>query len=230
LTRPGLFFLHTDRNHIVHEPIEWVLFDFDGTLTPLTLDFEHLRARVEEIARDFGVDGALVSLKDHFILEMIYSLEATLGPRGLAFSHKALERLTELELHASKGKDLYPFARDVLATLRQRGVRSGIITRTSIAVIDQVFPDFADYVGPVVTREHTRLLKPHPAHVVLALEQLRLSPEQGLMVGDHPTDILAGKGAGARTVGVLTGRTTGETFQKAGVTFILDDIRGLLTL
>lgn len=210
--------------------IEWVLFDFDGTLTPLTLDFGSLRARVEDIAREFGALNELPRLKNHYILEMIYSIEDALGSQGPAFSSKALEVLTALELEASKGKGLYPFARDVLATLRQRGVRPGIITRTSVKVVRQVFPDVTGYMETVVTREHTRLLKPHPAHVTLALKRLGLPPERGLMVGDHPTDIVAGNEAGARTVGVLTGRTERGALEKVGATYIVDDIRGLLTM
>lgn len=34
-------------------PVRAVIFDFDGTLTPLTLDFSLLRSRVEEMAREY---------------------------------------------------------------------------------------------------------------------------------------------------------------------------------
>jgi phosphoglycolate phosphatase len=210
--------------------IDWVLFDFDGTLTPLTLDFGALRADVEQIALSFGAEDHLPPLKDHYILEMIYRLEETLGARGPAFSRTALERLTALEMDASRGKGLFPYAREVMAVLRQRGIRPGIITRTSVDVVRQVFPDCPQYVDVLVAREHTRLLKPHPGHIALALEKLGLPPQKGLMVGDHPSDILAGKAAGAGTVGVLTGRTDAGAFRKAGADLILDDIRGLLSL
>jgi len=51
------------------------------------------------------------------------------------------------------------------------------------------------------------------------------------MVGDHPIDILAGKRVGMKTIGVLTGRTKREEFEKAGADYILRDaseIFGLL--
>ena len=44
------------------------------------------------------------------------------------------------------------------------------------------------------------------------------------MVGDHPIDIQAGKSAGMKTIGVLTGRTKREEFEKAGANHILKDV------
>jgi phosphoglycolate phosphatase-like HAD superfamily hydrolase len=44
------------------------------------------------------------------------------------------------------------------------------------------------------------------------------------MVGDHPTDIQAGRQAGMKTIGVLTGRTQREGFEKAGADYILDNV------
>jgi phosphoglycolate phosphatase-like HAD superfamily hydrolase len=43
------------------------------------------------------------------------------------------------------------------------------------------------------------------------------------MVGDHTIDIQAGKRAGMMTIGVLTGRTKKEEFEKAGADDILKE-------
>ena len=45
------------------------------------------------------------------------------------------------------------------------------------------------------------------------------------MVGDHIIDIQAGKRVGMKTIGVLTGRTKKEEFEKAGADYILRDAR-----
>ena len=44
-----------------------------------------------------------------------------------------------------------------------------------------------------------------------------------MMVGDHIIDIQAGKRVGMTTVGVLTGRTKKEEFEKARADYILRD-------
>jgi phosphoglycolate phosphatase-like HAD superfamily hydrolase len=44
------------------------------------------------------------------------------------------------------------------------------------------------------------------------------------MVGDHLIDVQAGKGAGMKTIGVLTGRISKGEFEKAGADYILRDV------
>jgi phosphoglycolate phosphatase len=207
-----------------------VIFDFDGTLTPLTLDFGSLRAEMEAIAGKYVDRETLRTMADHFILEMIDHVEEGMGEGGSLFREEALKRLTDLELAASEGKALFPYARDLLRGLAHRGIRTGVITRTSRTVIEAVFPDFRDYLPVVVTREDTRYLKPHPEHVRIALELIGVPAGQGLVVGDHPTDILAGKAAGAETAGVLTGRTDRDAFVAAGANHIVADIRGVMKI
>ena len=205
-----------------------VIFDFDGTLTPLTLDFGSLWAVMEAIAGKYVDAKTMETMADHFILEMIDHLEEEIGHGGSRFRSEALKRLTELELAASSGKALFPYARRLLRDLADRGIKTGVITRTSIAVVGAVFPDFRDYLSVVVTREDTRLLKPHPEHVRIALGSIGVAPGQSLVVGDHPTDILAGRAAGARTAGVLTGRTEREAFVAVGASHVLADIREVM--
>jgi phosphoglycolate phosphatase len=43
------------------------------------------------------------------------------------------------------------------------------------------------------------------------------------MVGDHMIDIQAGRRVGIKTMGVLTGRTKKEEFEKAGADYVLKD-------
>jgi phosphoglycolate phosphatase len=47
--------------------------------------------------------------------------------------------------------------------------------------------------------------KPHPAPVLAVASMLGVSGAEVVMVGDGPQDVLAGRAAGARTVGVMEG-------------------------
>jgi phosphoglycolate phosphatase len=161
---------------------------------------------------------------------MIYKVERALGPAGKAFREEAFARLRDVELAASMGKNVYHFTREVLSRLKARGLKIGIITRTCTDVLRAVFPDMDSYVDAFVTREHTNNAKPHPDHVREILKRLHLSPTDAIVVGDHPTDIMAGKALGMETAGVLTGRTGREAFEKEGATHVLQDVRGLLVL
>ena len=56
------------------------------------------------------------------------------------------------------------------------------------------------------------------------MNALQVSGEETVMVGDHVLDILAGKGVGMRTIGVLTGYIKREEFETAGADYVLKDI------
>ena len=45
-----------------------------------------------------------------------------------------------------------------------------------------------------------------------------------MMVGDHIIDVQAGKRVGMETIGVLTGRTKKEEFERAEADYILKDV------
>lgn len=210
--------------------ISGIIFDFDGTLTELTLDFQLLREEILKVAEGFIDMGKIEHLKSLYVIEMIYEIENLIGIDGAMFSNKAFNRLMELEIEAATGKNLFPYTRDVLGGLRHRGMRLGIITRTCMPVLNKVFPDMKRYIHSVSTREHIKFVKPDPRHVHHALKNISVKPEDAILAGDHPTDVLAGLRAGVITVGVLSGRTKRQAFQDAGAHFIVDDIRGILPI
>jgi phosphoglycolate phosphatase len=207
-----------------------IIFDFDGTLTELTLNFPLLRSEVEAIAMRYTAPATIETLDGYYIIEMIYELERRIGSRGEVFVKEAFDKLRSLEVESAVGKDVYPYTRLVLGSLRAKGVRTGIITRTCIEVVRQVFPDVDEYVEAVVTRDDMRLVKPHPAQVEEVMRILHVTPGEAMLVGDHPTDVSAGKAAGLITAGVLAGRTTREALEAEGATYILTDIRDILHL
>jgi phosphoglycolate phosphatase len=210
--------------------IKAVIFDFDGTLTPLTLNFDFLRKEIVSLVKAYATDETIEALNNTYIIEMIYEIEHKIGKHGSSFRKKAFATLTRLELEASKGKDVYPYTRDVLKRLKDEHIKTGIITRTSISVVRSVFPDMKQYIDGVVAREDIKRVKPHPAHLAKVLKILSVTPQEAILVGDHPTDILTGKALKMDTVGVLTGRTNKEDFAKVEATYIGNDIRDILSI
>ncbi len=179
--------------------IKALIFDFDGTLTELTLDFGFLKEEIIQVALKYAPADIVRSAENHFIIEMIYRIAERLDLKGPEFQKNALDRLTDLELEASKGKDVYSYTRAVLAGLQDKNIKTGIITRTSRKVLRQVFPDMGKFIHTAVTREDIRELKPDPAHVVKALRLLGVLPEEAMVIGDHPTDIRAGNALNMKT-------------------------------
>jgi phosphoglycolate phosphatase len=210
--------------------IKAVIFDFDGTLAPLSLDFDQMRVEIEGIAGRYVSQGEIEELHALYTLELIYTIEARLEEEGARFRSETFERLCALEVQALLGSDPYPYTRDVLLALRGRGMRLGVITRNCLKAVKTVFPDIAGCVDTIVTRDDTDLVKPNPAHVEIVLSRLGVQPGEAILVGDHPTDIIAGRAAKTGTVGVLAGRTRKDKFAEAGADHIVADIRAVLEL
>jgi phosphoglycolate phosphatase len=213
---------------VTKQVIEGVVFDFDGTLTELSLDFERMRDEILETLAQYIPVDRLNGKKSLYVIEMIHALAEECDPEtAKAVVREGFRRLVEFECEAARGKDVFFFTRQTLKWLRERGIKIAVTTRNCMDALLLAFQDLSDYVEVVVTRDQTKLLKPHPGQIEMALEGLRVAPEKALMVGDHPTDIMAGKACHATTVGVLTGTTSREAFEEAGADFIVTDISSL---
>ncbi len=72
--------------------------------------------------------------------------------------------------------------------------------------------------------------KPYPDPILWVSEQLKIRPENILIVGDTTVDIIAGKRAGAQTVGVLSGFGEKGELLKSGADLILNDVNSLASV
>jgi phosphoglycolate phosphatase len=138
--------------------------------------------------------------------------------------------ITDLEMEAASKGCLFPFTRDILKTLARRGIKSAIITRNCERAVRKVFPDLDTYCTHLLSREHVKRVKPHPDHLLQALQLIGATPEAALMVGDHPLDIETGLRAGTLTAGVASGRMSREELASRGAHWTANNCEDLLNL
>lgn len=81
--------------------------------------------------------------------------------------------------------------------------------------------DLESYFDVIVTSQTCEHTKPYPDPVIYAAEQLGLTPDACLMIGDTIVDVHAGKGAGAQTAAVLCGFGIQRELERAGADIIL---------
>ena len=207
--------------------IKAVVFDFDGTLAVLNIDFALMKERVLRWMKGFGVDEKRI--KERYLLEIIDEVEGLLrqdrsSSEAGRFYEGAHQILREVEFEAAAEGRLIPGSKETLDYLRQRGIKVGIVTRNCEEAVRRVFPNIDAFSDAFVSRNSVKRVKPHPDHLMFVMNALRVSGEETLMVGDHVLDILAGKGVGMKTVGVLTGYIRREEFEKAGADYILQNV------
>ena len=76
----------------------------------------------------------------------------------------------------------------------------------------------------IITSQTCEYTKPFPHPIRHAAETMGLPCEACLMIGDTTVDILAGKAAGAQTIGLLCGFGTEQELRKAGADLVLHDL------
>jgi phosphoglycolate phosphatase len=202
-----------------------VVFDFDGTLAVLNIDFSSMKERVFNLMKRYGVREELIEEK--YLLEIIDEVYQILWEKSPSdaeeFYQEAHRILYEIELRAAEDGRLIPEVERTLKILRGRGIKIGIVTRNCEDAVRKVFPVIDDYCDVFISRNSIKKVKPHPDHLISVLRALDILGEEAVMIGDHPIDIQAGKKVGMKTIGVLTGRTKREEFEKAGADYILGE-------
>jgi phosphoglycolate phosphatase len=212
--------------------IKAVIFDFDGTLAVLNIDFDAMREQVSELMKHYGVGEELI--EERYLLEMIDEVYQILWKKNSSsaeeFYKEAHQILHEVEMRAAEEGRLLPGTEKALKNLREKRIKVGIITRNCEDAVRKVFPNIDEFCDVFISRNSVKKVKPHPDHLSSAMKALNVSGEEMVMIGDHTIDIQAGKRVGMRTIGVLTGRTKKEEFEKAGANNILNDVTEITML
>jgi phosphoglycolate phosphatase len=211
-------------------PFDTLLFDFDGTLARLNLDFATMRQRMLELVGAQGLPPD--ELRDMYVLEMVDHTTTHLARQdsnlASTFYHKAHQLIRDIEIEAAHSSTLLPGVYELLQALRQRHIGVGIVTRNCDTAVRIMFPQLDAYCQAFLARDHVEQVKPHPAHLQAALTRLGSTPERTIMVGDGALDIQAAKTLNMFAVGVLSGTGTRVSLEQHGADLVLESAADLL--
>ena len=208
-----------------------MLFDLDGTLIHLNVDFAQMRADVEALLPRYRLSAE--GKKSLYTLELIDDCIQTLTHNGqeksaAIFQREAEAAIVAVEMEAANTAELHPGASELLEQLRHQGIKIGIVTRNCRAAIERILEKYPLTYDALLTRDDVEEVKPDPEHLLTALQLLDVAPRHALMVGDHPMDVQAGRAVGARTVAVLTGYSPTESFLPEQPDLILEQVWRLI--
>lgn len=117
---------------------------------------------------------------------------------------------------------IYPEVKDTLATLKDMGYPLAIVTTKvkDAAYIGLDLFGITDYFDIIIGHEDVKHSKPDPEGINKVLEKLGLN--DGYYMGDNVTDILAGKNAGLKTIGVKWSPKGYDLIQKENPDLLVD--------
>ncbi len=120
------------------------------------------------------------------------ALDYTLTRAGVELDHSASEQLMACWLHLH----LWPEAGAVLATVKARGYRMGLLSNGDTEMLQALADRLPLPVDYVFASEAAGQYKPHPSVYALPTAQLSLQAGDILHVAGSPTDVMGTKAAG----------------------------------
>lgn len=181
------------------------LFDFDGTLADTAPD---LAAAVNAMRTKRGLEPLAPATVRPY---------ASMGARGLLrigfditpehpdYAAMKDEFLDNYAAAICVHTRLFDGMHELIGELTARHIAWGIVTNKATRFTSRLVRELAVAPACVVCGDSTPHLKPHPAPLLLAAEQLKLRPGDCVYVGDDLRDIQAGRAAGMRCVAVEYG-------------------------
>jgi HAD superfamily hydrolase (TIGR01549 family) len=156
--------------------IKLVIFDFDGTLFHLNIDWDKLKTDLG-LSKDLNLGEAIQSFHEK--------------------GDKKTKIITETEILAVKGRKLEDEVAKTIVNLQQQSYKIAIFSRNSSEAIATVLKNSG--LGEsifICGREHTAKLKPNSEGLQLILDHFSLNSIEAIMVGDTYHDIEAANALG----------------------------------
>lgn len=197
-TRPGIA---TGQHPRAEPPI--VCLDFDGTLVDTHRDIANtLNELLEKQGRDpvepTRVRGEIRRGLDGFIRHFFPNEDADIPGLKQVFRTRYRVRCVQ---------NLEPFPELARFLRKHRQFPLALVTnkpeRETGRMVHRL--GWKGWLDPILAGDTFPLQKPHPLPLRAVATRWKVRPDQLIMVGDTPTDVVAGKRVGARTVGCLYG-------------------------
>ena len=202
------------------------IFDLDGTLTNtlesmtysvnLTLEEMGLSKITKDQCRLFVGNGARVLMEKS--LKAAGDTDASRIEEGMEIYGRIFDRNCTYHVTPYEGIP------EMLKALKDKGIHLAVLSnkpdRQTVKVVKAIFgEELFDYAQG--HKEGIRR-KPEPDGVWYLMEQMHVSKEECLYIGDSEVDAATGRNAGLKTIGVLWGFRDRKTLETAGADDLID--------
>ena len=201
-----------------------IIFDFDGTLADtreiiIRTNQDLMRLKGYPIPSDQAIVDTIGLPLEECFLAMFPDFPRHELPEWVVAYREIFENLTH-----TLTPTLFPEVRETLEQLYRKGYKLSVASSRGSKSLRSLLRNMgiADIICYALGKEDVTIAKPDPFPVLKTLEDLHISSEDALVVGDMPVDILMGVRAGVRTGGVSYGNSTRDELLAAGADFVID--------
>lgn len=207
------------------------IFDFDGTLgdsrgliVKTMMDtFDQLG--IERPTAEACIDTIGLPLADCFIVSAHLTREE---------GEKCADAYRVIFHHNNVPGAVTPFEGviDTLRELHRQGKTLAVATSRRHESLDGLLAGFGitDLFSAIIAADDVNHAKPDPEPVNKILHDLHFAPEEAIVVGDAPYDILMGRNAGTKTCAVTFGNGKLDELREAGAHYVIDYFPDLLAI
>ncbi len=213
--------------------IKGVVFDLDGTLINSSIDFMTMRTNLVSYLIDNGIPGSVLSLEETVGTNLSRFRDYLRGrgehPRLVELEEGVNAVLTETELRDVAATTMVDEAAETIVLLHEKGYLIGLLTRGSrkyaLRALD-VAGLSPDHFDAIICRDDVPPgeTKPNGKAMGRMASELGLSPEECVMIGDHPMDQACATAAGSAFLGVLTGWCDAKVWGENGCQSVLQSV------
>ncbi len=201
-------------------PISTVLFDMDDTL------LNSFKARDDTVRRVLKSAGVALEAGWSLANHRGYEIKDILRRSGASENQLETLYLNYRRIYWTQEHTpvkLYAGVREMLQSMYNHGIKLGVVTTKGRdflfegyqagAVVELQKVGISQLLQVIVGFEDVTHPKPDPQGINLALEKLKVKPEEALYVGDSLADMLAAQKAGCRSCHAHWGADKLEGFQ-----------------
>jgi phosphoglycolate phosphatase len=209
-----------------------IILDFDGTICDtretIVRTYQMTMNHMGLPVADEATCAATIGLP---LAQGFHAIYPDMGEEE--FNRCALEyrRLFEENRKALMPK-VFPGVTETLHSLHDQGFMLSVASSRSNRSLVSFLQDFGfdGLMSLIVGANNVTKHKPDPEPVLYTLKKLAVRPEDALVVGDMPFDILMGARAGASTCAVTYGNSTEAELREAGADEVISRFADLMDI
>lgn len=206
------------------------IFDLDGTLVD---SLEDLAEASNKMLEELNLPTHDLNKYRYFVGNGVRKLVLrALGKENEHLYDKA-RQLFDLyyEKHCLDHTKPYPEISDLLHHLHETGHFVGVVTNKPDILAKKICHHlFGKNVDYVLGQIEKMPIKPNPSSVIKVMNHYHATKKQTVMIGDSDVDIITGRNAGIKSIGVTWGNRDKEELIQAGASYIVSNVQELKML